>query len=64
MTKYSRFLIFQSTQPEWAATEGEERYLRSIGISIHAARVGCDQPLDSQTLEHLISIHAARVGCD
>ncbi len=22
------------------------------------------QPLDSQTLQHLISIHAARVGCD
>ena len=59
-------MLFQSTQPEWAAT----RYLlaailRILMISIHAARVGCD------TFAHWlvewgirISIHAARVGCD
>ena len=37
-------VIFQSTQPEWAATvlTGIKAYM-SKDISIHAARVGCDQ---------------------
>ena len=57
---------FQSTQPEWAATWhlGTAR-LPERKISIHAARVGCDQ-LRKKYLggENNISIHAARVGCD
>ena len=38
-----KLVRFQSTQPEWAATAAGMDYARaSIGISIHAARVGCD----------------------
>ena len=36
------YIKFQSTQPEWAATVKVQRLLLNIGISIHAARVGCD----------------------
>ena len=35
-------MIFQSTQPEWAATEMRPEGKRLLEISIHAARVGCD----------------------
>ena len=35
--------LFQSTQPEWAATKGEKGDTGAAGISIHAARVGCDR---------------------
>ena len=34
--------VFQSTQPEWAATKQLVRHGMAIIISIHAARVGCD----------------------
>ena len=34
--------IFQSTQPEWAATASDWHSLANTKISIHAARVGCD----------------------
>ena len=34
--------IFQSTQPEWAATDAERTTGTITSISIHAARVGCD----------------------
>ena len=34
------------------------------GISIHAARVGCDRYRVTLHLTVWISIHAARVGCD
>ena len=80
-------LLFQSTQPEWAATwewrldmmnvanfnprspSGLRHTLRykaeiAIQISIHAARVGCDNNKPSENLGRQISIHAARVGCD
>ena len=57
--------IFQSTQPEWAATG---RFCCSCTanhlISIHAARVGCDCDVGMEFPEVYISIHAARVGCD
>ena len=37
-------LVFQSTQPEWAATgQPDDKALGAYFISIHAARVGCDQ---------------------
>ena len=36
--------VFQSTQPEWAATL-KQKYLYQLElISIHAARMGCDKP--------------------
>ena len=38
-------IIFQSTQPEWAATHKVMRRSRAVYISIHAARVGCDKSL-------------------
>ena len=57
---------FQSTQPEWAATNeflGEDDI--AIFISIHAARVGCDWHESGESImAKTISIHAARVGCD
>ena len=34
--------IFQSTQPEWAATDNLDVLHTEFIISIHAARVGCD----------------------
>ena len=38
-----RLCVFQSTQPEWAATAtGFGCSLLIVDISIHAARVGCD----------------------
>ena len=36
-------LIFQSTQPEWAATGHRLTPRPCLPISIHAARMGCDQ---------------------
>ena len=37
---------FQSTQPEWAATATvKEQYAGFSQISIHAARVGCDEKM-------------------
>ena len=80
--------VFQSTQPEWAATfpagwldcrgchfnprspSGLRLTMQGIAlnvntISIHAARVGCDNKLNKTDSKLLaISIHAARVGCD
>ena len=35
-------LVFQSTQPEWAATGSRWTAYSISDISIHAARVGCD----------------------
>ena len=35
-------LLFQSTQPEWAATLCCLQISNAVPISIHAARVGCD----------------------
>ncbi len=40
---FCRRRLFQSTQPEWAATTPSEPNALSVLISIHAARVGCDQ---------------------
>ena len=39
----SSLTIFQSTQPEWAATNKSTDFVRQGVISIHAARVGCDR---------------------
>ena len=56
---------FQSTQPEWAATNAAGVALfGTMFISIHAARVGCDRITVHNGLSSGISIHAARVGCD
>ena len=42
--KHTHFLtIFQSTQPEWAATKLNHIETGIENISIHAARVGCDR---------------------
>ena len=58
-------MIFQSTQPEWAATWSRDGGYKMIIISIHAARVGCDLLKNKINLiTVMISIHAARVGCD
>ena len=41
-------MIFQSTQPEWAATNKRVAYFKDYRISIHAARVGCDHLVHSE----------------
>ena len=56
--------IFQSTQPEWAATDGVLLGLTYLKISIHAARMGCDGGKRIVPGSINISIHAARMGCD
>ena len=57
--------IFQSTQPEWAATPRKQQGHVLLRISIHAARMGCDGAGDAvEAVAQLISIHAARMGCD
>ena len=38
--------------------------MTAVDISIHAARVGCDEDVTKFTAVKNISIHAARVGCD
>ena len=40
------------------------REIISLGISIHAPRVGCDADANEDPPERVISIHAPRVGCD
>ena len=42
LSLFERLKVFQSTQPEWAATDEQRRLERFTHISIHAARVGCD----------------------
>ena len=57
--------LFQSTQPEWAATNTGAVDIDYMAISIHAARMGCDYLYSCASfLRSLISIHAARMGCD
>ena len=41
-TKKHSQSLFQSTQPEWAATRMGNEKTKNENISIHAARVGCD----------------------
>ena len=44
LMKTARQMIFQSTQPEWAATDARRKFTEQERISIHAARMGCDGP--------------------
>ena len=56
---------FQSTQPEWAATDKHLICKPLALISIHAARMGCDSVNGKRHYGSTpISIHAARMGCD
>ena len=56
---------FQSTHPVWGATAVLCVPHLSAGISIHAPRVGCDDPIPwVYEMDCKISIHAPRVGCD
>ena len=58
-------MTFQSTHPVWDATSAWRFPGHSFPISIHASRVGCDQPvLSFSWTTMMISIHASRVGCD
>ena len=55
---------FQSTRPVWAATcHAGIRGQWSV-VSIHAARVGRDDPEEYWKYHGQVSIHAARVGRD
>ena len=57
--------IFQSTQPEWAATVFLVLSLIFWAISIHAAQEGCDVNTAGRfNKKKFISIHAAQEGCD
>ena len=55
---------FQSTLPVWGATVGQGLNFQSVGISIHAPRVGSDPNAESPGGNQPISIHAPRVGSD
>ena len=56
--------IFQSTLPGWGATNQLLTNPSSQGISIHAPRMGSDQPADAWQHSVSISIHAPRMGSD
>ena len=62
--KHKYFNLFQSTQPEWAATNYPKLLDYFNVISIHAARMGCDKEWLAGLAINIISIHAARMGCD
>ena len=56
---------FQFTHPVWGATMLKISIIPSVGVSIHAPRVGCDvRSLATCDAVVLVSIHAPRVGCD
>ena len=38
--------------------------MENVKISIHAARMGCDNLTETEYNSLVISIHAARMGCD
>ena len=65
-TSYQRAVkdIFQSTLPVWGATFCAEIIKLSMGISIHAPRVGSDLLRYQLYAFSTISIHAPRVGSD
>ena len=46
--KERSLLLFQSTQPEWAATGNKLGAYEDAKISIHAARVGCDRKANAR----------------
>ena len=57
--------IFQSTLPVWGATVAPGAFSDTLGISIHAPRVGSDERGECMpSPENIISIHAPRVGSD
>ncbi len=56
--------LFQSTPPVWGATIWSHTHGGHSGISIHAPRVGGDQPDLVPCSIRFISIHAPRVGGD
>ena len=56
---------FQSTRPVWGATPATLRCTATLGISIHAPRMGRDDVfILLSILLRLISIHAPRMGRD
>ena len=57
--------LFQSTQPEWAATEKKTSFF-SIAYNFNPrSPSGLRLPVyEKEILDLTISIHAARVGCD
>ena len=62
--EHTREATFQSTLPVWGATHAISAPDRSIGISIHAPRVGSDEGDRGPGRWLVISIHAPRVGSD
>ena len=57
-------LRFQSTLPVWGATAKRGSLRLYLGVSIHAPRVGSDDPADALDVLEDVSIHAPRVGSD
>ena len=56
---------FQSTPPVWGATATKKELYLQARISIHAPRVGGDNPSQGKRpVRYQISIHAPRVGGD
>ena len=62
---YKRLRIFQSTQPEWAATIDEaNKALSEVRFQSTQPEWAATFDGDVGGLPSIISIHAARVGCD
>ena len=57
-------IVFQSTHPVWDATREGPSDALALAISIHASRMGCDEPRMVCRSAPSISIHASRMGCD
>ena len=57
-------LRFQFTHPGRGATQTEHTNSRTLGVSIHAPREGCDVCWLVVVAYDNVSIHAPREGCD
>ena len=55
---------FQFTHPGRGATKTQHTDNRSLRVSIHAPREGCDVEIVTTIKLSIVSIHAPREGCD
>ena len=58
------WVMFQFTHPGRGATQTEHTNSRTLGVSIHAPREGCDVCWLVVVAYDNVSIHAPREGCD
>ena len=58
------WVMFQFTHPGRGATQTDHTNSRTLGVSIHAPREGCDVCWLVVVAYDNVSIHAPREGCD